>query len=125
MVARVVTRFESVELPLLLAALAGTKWWVHVQVSCSRETCCRGSLLVASLAVYPLPILRRFSESTLAPIACTDTSYTAKDMTIVAPTGVFSSIPRSPAWSKGLKYAAPRAFRVFTDDQEVGGLQPP
>jgi hypothetical protein len=52
----------------LLAALAGTEWWAHVQLSCSLDTCCRGSRVV-SLVVKQLPILRRFSEATVAPTA--------------------------------------------------------
>lgn len=80
----------------LLAALAGTEWWAHVQLSCSLETCCRGSQVV-SFVVNHLPILRRFSEVTEAPIARAETSYVASSMTMAASVGVSSHIPRITA----------------------------
>lgn len=82
----------------LLAALAGTEWWAHAQLSCSLKTCCRGSQVV-SFVVNQLPVLRRFSEVTEVPIARAETSYIARSMTMAAPVGVSSHIPRTTAFA--------------------------
>lgn len=86
----------------LLAALAGTEWWVHVQPFCSQEICYRGSLVVVSLVVNQLLMLRRFSEVTIAPFVRAETSYAVKSMMMAVPVSVSSHNSTNPASSKVL-----------------------
>lgn len=104
----------------LLAALAGTEWWAHVQLSCSLETCGRGSQVV-SFAVNQLPILRRFSEVTEAPIARAETIYVARSMTMATWSAALYTF-QGPRLCHNSGPTALHAFRMFTNIKSLATI---